>query len=1070
MDVKRNALEPKYKPSIFQQILSQKSEPVPLIPKYSEPLKYFNQDPTLVLAQSESDTLEYRLLTLDNGLECMIACDPQLSCMPESDEEEVKAADDDDDDEEDSSDDKDDDEEEEDDGEESGEKKKSRKAACSMAVGVGSFEDPPNCQGLAHFLEHMVFMGTKKYPGENDWEGYISKRGGEDNAFTDAENTTYYFSIRPQYLEESLDRFAQFFISPLFAENTADREIRAIENEFQGVVQDEECRRSAVLCHTCSKATPLWKFGWGNLKSLNHDVETRQKLMREFHKKHYYARNMKLFVFGSDLDSIEKWVRTSFSDIPADPEITVEKKPLMCYINPLEPGFKKYYHISAVTDSFEITLNWHLPTRFGDWKSKPWKFVQGLVGHEGEGSLLAYLRKECLATELSAGTIPDQGDIWNSLGILFTITISVTEKGNENKELVIQKCFEYFEMLRNSTDNFERSWKEQQYLAGVRFHKMDRKDPIDKAMEIATYMLQHKGEKKYLLAAPHIEFEYNHELCCEILQFFNAGEVRLDILKKDTKGNVKEPWFGVDYRMEHIPKEVFQKWANAKNNGTFYMPAPNPFIPKNFDIQTGNSESECNIAVVLDDDMGRIFHKLDDQFKTPKTHMTMYIEHCDACTSVQALVALDIYSELFEFLMEEQMYPVYIAGVKYDYVMGLYGLFVSLKGYSEHMDGVFCYILEQYFNLQGMTENLFEINRKLHLRQLRNKDFDVCDHDMSLRDLHLTHFDFHVEDRIKFAEQMNFEQFQEIIKNVHRNVYLRGLIHGNCTRENASNLMKNIRQVLQERQSFSGSLTNYRLIKVPSNCISVIERKVVNPEETNSFVSVRFQVGPSIPENHAFLELLNHIAYEPYFDQLRTKEQLGYSVWSSFESTHGIMIFSYNVQSSTHDPKHVRGRIELFIFDTFLKIMDEMSEEDFKRQIDSLISEKQAPRNNLREVTNALYWEIKSHSYIWNRREVDIQFLEKMTKEKFMESYRRFVVDDGSDKRQLLTCIYGKDHDIPQRNPEELLTKRVAKNYLNASEIFKNEVVIDDMRIWKSCCETWPQFDRKFVVVDANVI
>ena len=95
---------------------------MPLIPKYSDPLKYFNQDPTLVLAQSESDTLEYRLLTLDNGLECMIACDPQLSSMPESDEEEVKAADDDDDDEEDSSDDKDDDEEEEDDGEESGEK------------------------------------------------------------------------------------------------------------------------------------------------------------------------------------------------------------------------------------------------------------------------------------------------------------------------------------------------------------------------------------------------------------------------------------------------------------------------------------------------------------------------------------------------------------------------------------------------------------------------------------------------------------------------------------------------------------------------------------------------------------------------------------------------------------------------------------------------------------------------------------------------------------------------------------------------------------------------------------
>ena len=41
------------------------------------------------------------------------------------------------------------------------------KAAAGMCVQVGSFSDPMEAQGLAHFLEHMVFMGSEKYPEEN---------------------------------------------------------------------------------------------------------------------------------------------------------------------------------------------------------------------------------------------------------------------------------------------------------------------------------------------------------------------------------------------------------------------------------------------------------------------------------------------------------------------------------------------------------------------------------------------------------------------------------------------------------------------------------------------------------------------------------------------------------------------------------------------------------------------------------------------------------------------------------------------------------------------------------------
>lgn len=55
-----------------------------------------------------------------------------------------------------------------------------------MAVGIGSYSDPDNIPGLAHYLEHMLFMGSKKYPKENEYDSFVHLNGGFTNAYTDA--------------------------------------------------------------------------------------------------------------------------------------------------------------------------------------------------------------------------------------------------------------------------------------------------------------------------------------------------------------------------------------------------------------------------------------------------------------------------------------------------------------------------------------------------------------------------------------------------------------------------------------------------------------------------------------------------------------------------------------------------------------------------------------------------------------------------------------------------------------------------------------------------------------------
>ena len=91
-----------------------------------------------------------------------------------------------------------------------------KKSAAAMDVRVGSLADPSEHQGLAHFLEHMLFLGTKKYPQVGEYDKYLSEFQGYNNAFTAREHTNYHFEVNHDGFRGALDRFAQFFIAPLF--------------------------------------------------------------------------------------------------------------------------------------------------------------------------------------------------------------------------------------------------------------------------------------------------------------------------------------------------------------------------------------------------------------------------------------------------------------------------------------------------------------------------------------------------------------------------------------------------------------------------------------------------------------------------------------------------------------------------------------------------------------------------------------------------------------------------------------------------------------------------------------
>jgi insulysin len=241
------------------------------------------------------------------------------------------------------------------------------KASAAMDVHVGFYSDPDDVQGLAHFCEHMLFLGTEKYPDEKTYINYLSKHGGSWNAFTSSENTNFYFDVSSAHLEGALDRFAQFFISPLFTQDATDREMNAVHSEHCKNLQNDYWRESQLLRSTSNPNYPYHKFGTGSLETLKKHTDIRDRLLK-YHSAFYSSNIMKLVIYGCEsLDQLEIWAREKFSPIK-NKHVTVPK----FEGEPFPPDFLRIrQHHVPVKDLHKVTLLWPILPQRALWQSKP---------------------------------------------------------------------------------------------------------------------------------------------------------------------------------------------------------------------------------------------------------------------------------------------------------------------------------------------------------------------------------------------------------------------------------------------------------------------------------------------------------------------------------------------------------------------------------------------------------------------------------------------------------------------------------------------------------------------------
>lgn len=828
-----------------------------------------------------------------------------------------------------------------------------------------------------------------QFPGENDYNQYLQSYGGYSNAYTAACDTNYYFELSATSssnspasslsskealaktqghgpLHGALDLFAQFFIKPLFLEDTLDRELRAVDSENKKNLQSDTWRLHQLNKSLSNPKHPFCKFSTGNYKVLRDDpiergVKIRDKFI-DFYKKHYSANRMKLVVLGREsLDELEEWVTDLFSDIPNFdlPKLRWDDVPAL---SKNELGMQIF--VKPVMDMRMLDI--HFPYQDEDdlWESHPSKYISHLLGHEGPGSILAYIKAKGWANGLGAGPMPLCPGTAH-----FTVSIRLTEDGLKNYQEVVKTVFQYIAMVKEQPP---QEWivTEMAQLAEVDF-KFKQKIPASRTTSSYSGVMQKPYPREKLLSAGSLIWKFDSDAIKRGLDCLRADNFRLQVVSQEFPGDwdQKEKWYGTEYKYEPIPSsflnelEQASKATSSERPAELHMPHKNEFVPTRLDVEKREVDTPLiNPKLIRNDALVRTWWKKDDQFWAPKANVKVCFR--SALVNVSALnsVLTQVYTALIEDSLTEYSYDAELAGVNYDISNHAQGLDVSVSGYNDKMAVLLEKVLLAMRDLE-VKDDRFDIVKDRLLRGWRNFDYTQPFQQIGTYSRWLlSEKGFVIQQLLAELPSVTADDVRAFFPQVLHQMHIEVLAHGNMYREDALKTTDLVESVMKPKTLPASQWPIRRSLVLPGGSNYVYKKTLKDPQNVNHCIDYQLYTGLSSDRvQRAKLLLFAHMVDEPCFDTLRSKEQLGYVVQSGATMLATVAGFKIIIQSERH-PDYLTKRIEVFL-NKFGKQLEEMSEEDFEKNKGAVIGKREEKLKNLNQESGRFWHHITSEAY-----------------------------------------------------------------------------------------------------------
>ncbi|KAK7489033.1 hypothetical protein BaRGS_00019694 [Batillaria attramentaria] len=852
----------------------------------------------------------------------------------------------------------------------------------------------------------MVFMGSRKYKKENAFDDFIGKHGGETNAWTDCERTTFFFDIQKQFFHKALDMFACFFISPLFLKNSVDREINAVDNEFRMIVPNDTERAHQLIGTLAVDGNPMSRFMCGSAKTLK-TIPEEQRIdvygrLRDFYKRMYSAHYMTLVVQAPEpLDDLQDLVYDVFEDIPNNnmlpPSFPQHRDPF------LPRNFHKLFKVVPVEDTHKVDIVWALPPLYKHFKVKPLEYLSVLIAHEGRGSILAYLRKKAWALSLVGGNIGNGFDM-NSLWSGFFVSIVLTDAGLKHVSDVIRTVYEYIALLQRCGP---QAWffNELRDIENIKFRfreearRMYIAVSCDKLPSVAERWYEVEDVRWYEVEDVRwYEVEDVRWYEVEDVRWYEVEDVRWYEVEDVRWYEVEDVrWYEVEdvflslldpidnveqvvenmqlYPLEHYltgrtlvlnydaqllreclsylcpSQSCIMMWS--KNYGmTGECDMVEPWFgtlytrtASEFELHTVADVTEYPVTV-MENQYGRMWYKKDTKFHTPKAYIYLHLMIPAVSESTTQATLSDLFMNVVQQILIESLYAATLTGYEYSLEGLSTGIVIHVDGFSHKLPDVLEMVVNHVADFT-VTQELFDVVKAQLKKCYYNEMIKTYDFAKMLRFAVTEPNNPTLPERYRVVSSLTLDMLREFHERLTDSLYIEGLVMGNMTPQDAVKLAEFVQSKLCKKPLPPDKVPLKRLLQLPQGDLQCRVRGV-NRQDTNSCVTSYYQGGPGTIRDSCLNDLLAMRMKEPVFNRLRTTLQLGYSVFCQALTSNGILGFAVSVetQANKFSMTDIECHITKFL-QNFQKTMNRMSRSQYRQLVDAVITSKQVEDTQL---------------------------------------------------------------------------------------------------------------------------
>lgn len=859
-------------------------------------------------------------------------------------------------------------------------------SAASLAVGVGSAHNPEDQLGLAHYLEHMLFLGTEKYPEPDGFMKYTQANGGMTNAFTAYDKTNYLFQINAGKFDEALDRFSDYFKKPTFDPDFSDKERNAVNNEWSLQKAQDNWNLYALQGYTANPANPSSKFTIGNLETLKDKPgSVLNDEMKKFYDAYYSANIMKLALVGKQsLPELKALAEKHFAAIPNNnvvlPEVTVPG------LTKTEMGKTIYY--KPIKELKVLYVDFPIQSNKAEWRLKPNEFIHSLLTSEEPGTLGEQLRAQGLVKSLTAYF---DTEAFGPDGFL-RIQADLTDAGLQKQDDIIAAIFTYVDLIKRKGLD-QNYYRELQAMRSKDFANAPKSDPLQQAVGLA--MAQFDLPVENLMNSQYVYERYDAKAIKSVLAQLEEKRARIWYVNPAVQTDTPVPFFDGTYAIRDITPAEFKRWNSLKANYKFNLPPLNDLfsdqqapIVDNIYLKPQQVVSQAGIEAFLAhpefyrEDKGKLALQINVDFalKSPKE-------------AVLAHMVNDIFAKQTMTLMDRAGR----ASLGIDTaVMDVNSQGIYISGYTSKHPQLLQQMLKEFIALD-ISDKHFREAMDSFQQNIANKKKN-----------HVFRQLFGHAQRLMYKTQWSDEEVLAAAAKVskadviayHQAVQVDPLLRlyavGNYTEAQVRSMAQEAAVLLPGKRLPEARAINHYVTPASGQLLSLSD----DVELADSAVLQAWFGSKKSDDEQAQLAVLNSLFSNAFFMQLRTNEQLGYVVTSFNYAVDDVPGFVMLVQSSNTDLPGIKTRMDKFRKDYLatLKATDEKEIESAKQAMIANVLEKPTDFYSEADRYSSEFWHAK---YKFDARDRYLAALQKVTKADLVKIYELLLLNDKSGKALL---------------------------------------------------------------------